>query len=200
LFDPVHARTISKERTVIHPYTLTEGLLTAHYPSMEQLITRLNGKYPYLPTEMLHGLYDGAHGAGLADYWEAIRQSPKGAGGVLWCWSDAAIARTDLDGKLDTFGNKAPDGIVGPNGEKEASYYTVREIWSPVQIPFEKLPAGFNGTFPVENRYDFTPLSKCSFQWRLLGFSGPRSATTEIRVLGFKARNTAFGKTTTTIR
>jgi len=165
-----------QDRTVIHPYKLCEGLLTSHYPSMEHLISRLTGEHLYLPTEFLHGLYDGGHGAGLEDYWKAICDSPNGMGGVLWCWADAAVARTDLDGKLDTFGNKSADGIVGPNGEKEGSYYTVREIWSPVQIGVERLDADFDGALPVENRYTFTSLSDFTFRWRLLNISGPLSA------------------------
>jgi len=95
---------------------------------------------------------------------------------------DAAIARTDLGGKLDTAGNLSADGILGPYGEKEGSYYTVREIWSPVQIPEASLSAGFTGTLPVENHYDFTPLQACDFHWRLLEFPAPSSATAEASV------------------
>jgi hypothetical protein len=63
-------------------------------------------------------------------------------------------------------GNWAPDGITGPYREKEGSYYTVKKIWSPVQLP-EVLPASFGGKLPVENRYEFTDLSKCGFAWQL---------------------------------
>ena len=171
-----------QDRPVIHPWALFEDIETMHYPSYEALTNCLSSGNVYLSTEFQHGLYDGGHGAGLDDYWNAIVRSPLGAGGVLWCWADAAIARTDMDGKLDTDGNHSADGIVGPNGEKEGSYYTVREIWSPVQIPLDELPAGFDGTLPVENRYDFTPLSDCTFRWRLLDFSGLLSAEAETTV------------------
>ncbi|OVE75704.1 hypothetical protein BVX97_03710 [bacterium E08(2017)] len=176
LFDP-------QDRPVVHPWSLFEGIDTAHYPRWDILTQKLSAEDIYLPTEFAHGLYDGGHGAGLEDYWNAILKSSNGAGGVLWCWADAAIARTDMDGKLDTYGNKSADGIVGPNGEKEGSYYTVRELWSPIQIPVDRLPADFTGTLPIENRYDFTSLSDCSFEWRLLQFSDPMSKKTKAKVL-----------------
>lgn len=172
-----------QDRSVLHPWAFFEGIDTFHYPKYNELMDRLNAPHTYLPTEFLHGLYDGGHGAGLDDYWSAILAAPNGAGGVLWCWADAALERTDLDGKMDTYGNRSADGLVGPHGEKEASYFTVREIWSPVQIPVEKLSAKFDGVLPVENGYVETDLSDCDFHWKLLDFSTPFSSNTTTRVL-----------------
>jgi hypothetical protein len=175
-----------QDRPVIHPWTYFEGLNTKHYPEWAELQKRFSHPQIYLPTEFLHGLYDGGHGAGLEDMWNAMRQSPVSAGGVLWCWADAAVARTDMAGKLDTAGNQSADGIVGPNGEKEASYFTVRQIWSPVQIDIDKIAADFRGELPIENRYYETPLSECSFKWRLLDSSEPfsKDATLSVQAEG----------------
>mgnify|MGYP000019417576 CR=1 FL=1 len=54
-----------------------------------------------MPTEFLHGLYDGGHGAGLNDYWKLMFESPLGAGGFLWALvdegsSDVALALLDV--------------------------------------------------------------------------------------------------------
>lgn len=170
-----------QERPVIHPWAVFDDLDTKHYSSYGELKSRLeNNENILLPTEFLHGLYDGGHGAGLEDYWELMWKSPRSAGGVLWCWADAAIKRTDLEGKLDTDGNHSADGIVGPYGEKEGSYYTIREIWSPIQIPVKTLSRDFDGTLPVENRFDETPLSQCMFGWRLVDYGSdeiPESGT-----------------------
>ncbi len=171
-----------QDRPVIHPWTYFEGVNTKHYPEYKELLKRISHPQLYLPTEFLHGLYDGGHGAGLEDMWNTMRNSPVSCGGVLWCWADAALARTDMDGKLDTAGNQSADGIVGPNGEKEASYFTVREIWSPIQIETKKLPEGFNGEITVENRYLETPLDECSFKWRLLDCPGPLAAAAKSAV------------------
>ena len=113
-----------------------------------------------MPTEFLHGLYDGGNGAGLWDYWEAMRASPFTAGGFLWAFVDECVARADRDGRLDCAGNSAPDGILGPRREKEGSFHAVREIWSPIVFPDAR--AG-GGDLRVENRYDFTDLSECRF-------------------------------------
>ncbi|WP_159084045.1 glycoside hydrolase family 2 TIM barrel-domain containing protein [Saccharobesus litoralis] len=160
-----------QDRHVIHPWSLFEGIDTLHYPKWDELVNKLKGPNIYLPTEFLHGLYDGGHGASMADYWKAIHQSPIGAGGVLWCWADAAIERTDMGGRLDTYGNRSADGLVGPYGEKEASYFTVREIWSPIQITEKTLNSDFNGTLTVENRYQETSLNAVTFKWQLLQYT-----------------------------
>lgn len=162
-----------QNRPTIHPWAYYEGLNTKHYPDWDALTLRLGQEDVYLPTEFLHGLYDGGHGAGLEDYWAAMRASPISAGGVLWCWADAALARTDQSGKLDTHGNMSADGVVGPNGEKEASYYSIREIWSPVQIDLDTLPENFDGRLPLENRYVDTRLDACVFEWKWVNYSGP---------------------------
>ncbi|MBK1879807.1 glycoside hydrolase family 2 protein [Pelagicoccus mobilis] len=164
-----------QERPVIHPWGFFDGIDTFHYPKYVELMRRLENPHVYLPTEFLHGLYDGGHGAGLEDYWNAIMAAPQAAGGVLWCWADAALERTDLNGKMDTYGNRSADGLVGPNGEKEASFFTVREIWSPVQIPLEALTKDFNGVLPIENGFYETNLKECQVTWSLLNFSAPFS-------------------------
>lgn len=172
-----------QERPVIHPWAAYDGIDTRHYVGYGDLQKRLkDNTHVLLPTEFLHGLYDGGHGAGLDDLWTVMLESPLSAGGVLWCWADAAIERADQGGKLDTDGNHSVDGIVGPYGEKEGSYYAIREIWSPVQIPLEQLPADFNGTLPVENRFFDTSLNQCAFHWRLVIYSDPFSEKAESSV------------------
>jgi hypothetical protein len=174
LYDP-------QNRTVIHPQDNFNGLDTAHYRNYETTQKKLASGTLYMPTEFLHGLYDGGHGAGLDDYWKAMYASPMGAGGFLWVFADEGVVRTDRNGEIDVAGNQAPDGIVGPYHRKEASFYTVREIWSPVHIAMEKLPEDFDGTIRIENRYDFTNLRDCRFEMKLATLptaaskaSGPR--------------------------
>jgi hypothetical protein len=132
-----------------------------------------------MPTEVLHGLYDGGHGAGLSDLWSRMLQNPLAVGAFLWALADEGIVRTDREGALDTDGNHAPDGIVGPYREKEGSFFTIKEVFSPVFVErgrLDRLPATFDGRLRVENRYDFTDLSQVRFEWRLLRFPGPARA------------------------
>ena len=161
LYDP-------QKRLVIHPWEKFNGTDTKHYPDYNYVInSSLYGKDVFFPTEFMHGLYDGGHGAGLEDFWNAILQHPYGAGGFLWCFHDEGIVRRDKKDSIDTDGNHAPDGIVGPHREKEASFYTIKELWSPVYIKQAAIPPTFNGQLSIENRFLYTNLNQCTFQWKL---------------------------------
>ena len=172
--DDEFAKWDPQKRAVLHPWELFRGVNTGHYKKFDIHTELSAGRDIYMPTEFMHGLYDGGAGAGLWDYWELIRKSKVGGGGFIWALLDECVARTDQGERLDCAGNQGPDGIVGPHREHEGSFNTVREIWSPVQIigP-QKLPDDFGGTFQVENRYDFTNLSQCSFAWQLASFPSP---------------------------
>jgi hypothetical protein len=169
--DDEFAKWDPQKRVVLHPWELFGGVNTDHYEKFDSHMKLSAGRDIYMPTEFLHGLYDGGAGAGLWDYWELIRKSKVGGGGFIWALVDECIARTDQDGRLDCAGNQAPDGIVGPHREHEGSFNTVREIWSPVQVVGpQRLPDDFRGVFQIENRYDFTNLGECSFAWQLARF------------------------------
>lgn len=163
---PVYSENDPQKRPVIHPFQKENGWNTFHYPDWEEAWYFLKQeRNVFFPTEFLHGLYDGGHGAGLEDYWELFRSSPLSAGGFLWDFVDQGLVRDDMDGFIDTDGDHGADGIVGPYREKEGSFYTIKDIWCPVQIEGGKyLPSCWNGTLAVENRYDFTNLAECRFE------------------------------------
>jgi hypothetical protein len=158
-----------QRRPVNHPWARFGAIDDKHYPDYNAVVKGVSGEMVYMPTEFLHGLYDGGAGAGLDDFWKAMQQGKVSAGGFLWVFADEGVQRNDLNNIIDVKGNWAPDGIMGPYREKEASYFTIKQIWSPVQLP-SALPAGFDGVLPVENHYAFTDLSKCSFTWQLRKF------------------------------
>jgi hypothetical protein len=164
-YDPQHRR-------VLHPWNLHDGVDTKHYVSYNEFERMLRGPNLVMPTEILHGLYDGGIGAGLDEYWRALEKSPVGAGMFLWVLHDEGVVRGDQGGRVDVFSTFAPDGIVGPHFEKEGSYYTVRDVWSPVQFDAPKIGADFEGTLTVRNRYDFILLGACKFTWKLVKFDG----------------------------
>ncbi|MEG1585298.1 MAG: glycoside hydrolase family 2 TIM barrel-domain containing protein [Bacteroidales bacterium] len=157
-----------QKRPVIHPQGNFGGFETMHYRSYGESQNYMRLPEIFMPTEFLHGLYDGGHGAGLYDYWEMMRKHPRCIGGFLWVLADEGVKRVDENGRIDNQGNYGADGIVGPNHEKEGSFYTVKQIWSPVQIMDNQLPATFDGAFTVENRYDFTNLNTCRFTYQLV--------------------------------
>jgi hypothetical protein len=155
-------------RPVLHPWATFSNVNTDHYESYASTQSILASSTLFMPTEFLHGLYDGGGGAGLNDYWQAMLHSSRGAGGFLWAFVDEGVQRSPT--QIDTAGNAAPDGILGPHREKEGSYYAVRDIWSPVQIPMNELPAGFDGKVPVENHYHSTNLDTVEFAFELVNF------------------------------
>jgi hypothetical protein len=171
-----------QKRPVIHPWEVYGGFETTHYREFNYGIGNYDhGHQILMPTEFLHGMFDGGHGAGIEDYWNAMWNNPLSAGGFLWDFADQAVVRTDKNGELDTDGNHGPDGIVGPYHEKEGSFYTIKEVWSPVFIPRTEMTADFDGEFIVENRYAFTNLNQCSFEWKLKNFpSGPQTPAAQI--------------------
>jgi hypothetical protein len=159
LYDP-------QQRVVLHPWEKFNGTDTKHYPDYNYVQQSVaSGQEVFFPTEFMHALYDGGAGAGLEDFWNLMLHHPHGAGGFIWAFLDESVIRTDKNGAYDSDGNHAPDGIVGPHREKEASFYTVKEIWSPVYLSLED-------NFPIENRYSFTNLNQCTFKWQLLRFQG----------------------------
>jgi hypothetical protein len=179
-FDP-------QKREVLHAWEAYRFINTAHYLEYDRAKVASQGaptrhgptevyqewedvndpnKYIYMPTEMLHGLYDGGGGAGLADYWKLMRKSPVLGGGFMWVLFDEGIKRPD--GSIDCAGNQGPDGLVGPYRQREGSFYTVKEIWSPIVVT-----RGNNDTLTIENRYDITNAKECKLTWQLRRMRGP---------------------------
>lgn len=157
-----------QQRPVVHPWQLFGGIETQHYREYNYGIGNYeNGKEIVMPTEFLHGQFDGGHGAGLEDYWEKMWHNPLSAGGFLWDFADNAVVRRDKNDSLDTDKHRAADGIIGPHHEKEGSFFAIKEIWSPVYFERRGIAEGFDRTFNLENRYHFTNINECSFSWKL---------------------------------
>lgn len=159
-----------QDRPVLNPWLFYNGVDTRHYIEFDYGIGRFTyGNDPFMPTELLHGLYDGGHGAGLEDYWRRYESSPLFAGGFLWVLADEAVLRTDQPGTVyDSDGNHAPDGIVGPHREKEGSFFTIKEIWSPVQVKPVVINRKWDGELLLENKFIYTHLEDCSFSWKAI--------------------------------
>ena len=173
LYDP-------QKRHVIHPWADFDGIDTHHYPAYLTGIARFtNGYNVFMPTEFMHGLYDQGLGAGLEDFWNKYTESPLFAGGFMWAYVDEAVKRSDKNGKLDSDNYNAPDGIVGPYREKEASFYSVREIWSPVQIKKMMITSSFKGEIGVSNKYLYSNFNSCNMKYRLYTIGSPLHEATK---------------------
>jgi len=161
--EPVFTKFDPQQRVVLYPWANRNGFETKHYRSWGETAEYMRQKEIFMPTEFLHGLYDGGHGAGLKDYWELMMSNPRCAGGFLWDLMDQGVVRTDMNNIIDCMGNFGSDGIVGPHMEKEGSFYTIKEVWSPVQV------LGFDaGKVTIQNCYNFINLKDCRFSYKLL--------------------------------
>ena len=173
-----------QKRFVMHPWEKFNGTDAKHYPDFNYITNSvLYGEDVFYPTEFMHGLFDGGHGAGLDDFWSEMMKHPYAAGGFLWSLADEGVVRMDKGGIIDVAGNSAPDGIVGPHREKEGSFYTIKEIWSPVAINTKTIPEKFDGRIEVENRYLFTNLNQCRFEWKMVVFPKAEESQNAAKVI-----------------
>jgi hypothetical protein len=184
-----------QRRTVLHPWDAFGGIDTLHYAPYDCCAGKFfHGADLIMPTEFMHGLYDGGHGAGLRDYWNAIATHPLGAGGFLWVFADEGLVRTDRDGAIDAFGYYGADGILGPHREKEASFFTIRSLWSPVVIDERRLPTSFDGVLR-RTRWRVRPGGWLTLEYELrlpggshpyfgITFDAPADQVTDLRWLG----------------
>src|SRR4030095_13023673 len=164
-------------RPVIHchhrPGNAYNGIDCNHYEDYYSTKKILDDSLIYMPTEFLHAQDDGGAAAGVSEFWELHWDAKKSGGGFIWALLDEGVVRTDENNIIDVNGVNAPDGILGPHREKEASFYAIKEIYSPVKIFLKQLPPDFDGDIPVENRFHFTNLSACNFEWGLINYRKP---------------------------
>lgn len=199
LNDEFHKWDLQK-RPVLHPQGNFGGYETMHYRSYGESEEYMRKPEIFMPTEFLHALYDGGAGAGLYDYWKMMCAWPRCAGGFIWAYADEGVVRTDMNGMIDNVGNYGADGIVGPHHEKEGSYYTVKQIWCPVQVTLEgmndalqtsdgKYTTVCNGgkldgsKLIVENRYDFLSLNGVTFDCSYVKYEGADTKTVRSKTI-----------------
>lgn len=182
--NPLYRVHDPQKRHVIHAWADFDNLDTHHYPTYLTGIARFNNGYKvFMPTEFQHGMYDQGHGAGLEDFWKRYTEHPLFAGAFMWDFSDNAVKRTDKNGILDSDGSNGSDGILGPYRQKEGSYYTVREVWAPIQFQPLLITPSFNGEFIVTNDYLFSSLSTCRMSYKVLTAPSPLDNNREQEVI-----------------
>lgn len=194
--DKLFAKFDPQGRSVLHPWSGFSGINTSHYLAFDKAQIAAKGistyyhdgkeivdtnnptKFIYMPTEFIHALYDGGAGAGLEDYWRMMSESKLLGGGFIWALVDEVVKRPDT-GEMDAAGNQAPDGIVGPYREHEASFYTIKELWSPIQVKRES-----SRTFTIENRYSFLNTDQLTFTWELRKYPKLEEIDSEFETVG----------------
>lgn len=219
--DHIFAELDIQKRRVIHPWSDFDGIDTHHYPAYQTGTYRMqNGQNVFMPTEFLHSKYDKGAGAALEDMWNHWMASPLFAGGFIWAYVDEAVRRTDLyvdradtsvkgksKGKsfgdkgfdiknciLDSDGGNGPDGCLDPYRQPEASFFTIREVWSPVYIDKLYVNPSFDGRILVSNRYLFSDFSECSMLYRVKTTEGKVIAQGDVKLPNIKPNETGYAK------
>lgn len=189
-----YAKYDLSNRPVIHahhkPGNAINGIDCNHYEDYYSTKKILEDTLIYMPTEFLHAMHDGGGAAALADFWELHWHAKVGAGGFIWNLADEAMMRTDQNNRLDANGYNGPDGVVGPHRQKEGSAYAIKEIYAPVKIDRKEIFNGFDGKIRIENRYHFTNLKQCTFEFELANFYSPASQMSGVTVKVKKAIET----------
>src|SRR5690606_10241578 len=104
-----------QKRPLIYPWAVYGGFETTHYREYNYGIgTYDHGHNIVMPTEFLHCMCVGGHGAGIDDYWEAMWANPLAAVVLLSDVQARGLARSRKDNILKTDGNHGADVIVGP--------------------------------------------------------------------------------------
>lgn len=172
--DHLFAQYDPQKRHVIHPWADFDDLDTHHYPTYLTGVGRFtNGYKVFMPTEFMHTNSDQGGGAGLEDFWANWSSHPLFAGGFIWAFVDEAVVRADKGGILDSNFDMGNDGIVGPYREKEGSFFTIRNVWAPIQFAQIYITPSFKGDFLVTNKYLFTDLDKCTVRYSLKKIGSP---------------------------
>ncbi len=129
LYDP-------QRRTVLHPWATFSGINTDHYETYESTRTHPRpDRTIFMPTEFLHGLYDGGAGAGLDDYWKLMGTAPRSAGGFIWAfWSTRASSATTAAAPSTSTATTPPTASSARTGRRKAASSPIKDIWSPIQL------------------------------------------------------------------
>jgi beta-galactosidase len=111
---------------------------------------------------------------GFNPMWENMYKTRGCLGGALWSGIDDAFILPD--GKLVGYGEWGPvDGWRRVKPE----YYHIKKTYSPVIISNRKTSLTKSGEIllQIENRFDFTDLKNCRFEWEINGQKGTSDLT-----------------------
>ncbi|NWQ40798.1 DUF4981 domain-containing protein [Bacillus sp. EB106-08-02-XG196] len=128
-------------------------------------------KKPHILCEYAHAMGNGP--GGLKEYWETFYAYDRLQGGFVWEWVDHGLRQHTPEGEEyfaygGDFGEKPHDGnfvidgLVRPDRQPSPALAELKKVIEPVVVShfnFEEK------TIQVQNRYDFSDLTKLQCQW-----------------------------------
>ncbi|MES2388393.1 MAG: glycoside hydrolase family 2 TIM barrel-domain containing protein [Bacteroidota bacterium] len=157
-----------QHRPIIHPGSLYKNIETANFKPFNCCDGSLyQGKNVFFETETLHGNGDGGLGAGLAERYELVKQTPLSAGLFLWNFADEGILHNDT---LRHANGNTADGVFNAYRKPEASFNTIRSVFAPFEITTEALPFAFHGKITIANNLTYTGTDNYTLRVNALKF------------------------------
>ncbi len=149
-----------------------------------------NPKRPLILCEYAHAM--GNSVGNLQDYWDVIEKYDVLQGGFIWDWVDQGLLAKNEDGesyygyggdfeahRLQNDVNFCLNGLVDPDRTPHPALYEVKKVYQ--YIKFKNFDKN-TGKLAIYNGYDFTPLEKFRFSWKLLK-NGEQVASGDIPAL-----------------
>ena len=141
------------------------------YPTIAD-IAAYEGDRPLIMCEYSHAM--GNSNGSLADYWDAITDSPHLQGGFIWEWKDHGIRTTLPNGKIGFAyggqfgesphdGNFVADGLMSSDLLPHPAAHEVAWVYRPVTVE-----AARRSKLRVTNRRVFSDLADLVGRWELL--------------------------------
>ncbi|WP_297086581.1 glycoside hydrolase family 2 TIM barrel-domain containing protein [uncultured Draconibacterium sp.] len=151
-------------------------VLSRMYPSLEELEGMATSPYIHRPILMCEYAHSMGNSLGnLKEYWDMIYSYDNLIGGYIWDMIDQGIERTAENGKKyyaygGDFGDTPNDGNVSINGifnsDKGFRPQTFECKYVNQPVVFRAFDIE-SGSLELENRFNFTNLSKFNFTWEL---------------------------------
>ena len=140
------------------------------YPSFDayERHAQNEDKRPLFMCEYSHSMGNGP--GDLFDYWDIIWKYPKLIGGCIWEWADHAVLVDGVYkyggdfGELTHDGNFCADGLVLADRTIKAGTLEAKACYQYIKTEPVDLK---KGVFRINNRYDFTNLSKYVLLWNI---------------------------------
>lgn len=179
-FDPLRPRNFSQYDPPGDDEELEIG--NQHYPrGMEGITQNRNAKRPIIFDEYCHlNAYNRLEfytdpavcylwGKGLSSMWEAMNSTPAILGGAIWAGIDDTFVLPD--GQVVGYGVW---GIIDGWRRKKPEFWEVKKVYSPVKATQSGNydPSTRTLHLTVRNRFLFTDLKECRFEWEAAGEKG----------------------------
>ena len=174
LKDKDSTRPVQYERALKEENT---DMYVPMYPTIDHIeaYAKTKPKRPLIMCEYAHAM--GNSTGNFQDYWDVIEKYNALQGGFIWDWVDQGLIKKSEDGKpywtyggdygpenVPSDGDFCINGLVNPDRSIHPAIWEVKKVYQYIGFQSKNLE---KGKVVIENKYNFTNLSKFQFLWKL---------------------------------